>query len=102
VASVAFTTRKWTIRNRTDLGLIVIARWVNPVLRSWLNYYGRFYPSAMNSVWRHFNQTLIAWAMRKFQKLKRRKTAAGHFLAAVAKGEPHLFVHWKGTMCALA
>jgi len=77
------------VEHSQSLGLTEIAQWVNPVLRGWLNYYGRFYPSAMNSVWRHFNQTLIAWAMRKFQKLKRRKTAAEHFLAAVAKREPH-------------
>jgi RNA-directed DNA polymerase len=96
------TVRKWNIRNRTDLGLTEIARWANPVLRGWLNYYGCFHSSAMNSVWRHFNRTLMAWAMRKYRKLKRRKTAAGHFLAAVAKRDPHLFVHWKGMTGVLA
>ncbi|MDA8308522.1 MAG: reverse transcriptase [Deltaproteobacteria bacterium] len=86
------TARQWNIRNRADLGLTQISRMFNPVLRGWLNYYGRFHPSAMNPVLRHFDLTLIAWAMRKYKKLKGRKTRAGNFLAAVAKREPHLLI----------
>lgn len=92
------TTRQWNIRNRADLGLTQIARMFNPVLRGWLNYYGRFHASAMDPVLRHFDLTLIAWAMRKYKKLKGRKTRAAKLLAAVAKRQPHLFVHWKRTM----
>jgi RNA-directed DNA polymerase len=91
-------TRQWNIRNRSDLSLKQIARMFNPVLRGWLNYYGRFHPSAMAPVLRHFDLTLMAWAMKKYKKLKRRKTRAGNFLAAIAKREPHLFVHWKQRM----
>ncbi|WP_459947862.1 group II intron maturase-specific domain-containing protein [Desulfocastanea catecholica] len=36
----------------------------NPVLRGWLTYYGHFYRSALYPVFRHFNKTLVAWAMR--------------------------------------
>ncbi|MDA8306092.1 MAG: hypothetical protein M0Z81_04605 [Deltaproteobacteria bacterium] len=62
------TTRKWNIRNRAHLGLTQIARMFNPVLRGWLNYYGRFHPTAMAPVLRHFDLTLIAWAMRKYAR----------------------------------
>ncbi len=96
------TTRQWNIRNRADLGLTQIARMFNLVLRGWLNYYRRFHASAMQPVLRHFDLTLIAWAMRKYKKLKRPKTRAGKFLIAVAKREPHVFVHWKRTMDAFA
>ena len=70
----------------------------NPVLRGWLQYYGRFYPSAMYPVLRHFNQTLIAWAMKKYRRLKGHKTRAGHFMEGIAKRQPHLFVHWQRGM----
>ena len=96
------TTRKWNLRNRSALGLTEIARMFNPVLRGWLNYYGRFYPSAMNPILRHFDLTLIAWAMRKYKKLQGHKTRAGNLLAGVAKREPHLFVHWKRTLGVFA
>lgn len=96
------TTRKWNIRNRTDLNLTEIARLYNPVLRGWLQYYGHFYPSAMNPVLRHFNQTLVGWAMRKFKRLQGRRTRTGYFIAAVAKRQPHLFVHWQGMVGTFA
>ena len=48
-----------------------------PVLRGWLEYYGRYsYPSAMSPVLRHFNQTLMAWAMRKYQTASRAQGAS--------------------------
>lgn len=45
-------------RNRTELSLRDISRLFNPVLRGWVAHYGRFYPSAMYPVFRHFNKTL--------------------------------------------
>lgn len=88
-------TRKQGIRNRTDLSLKEIADMYNPVLRGWIGYYGRYYPTALNSVLGHFNETLIAWAMHKFKKLKGRKTIAALFIQKIARREPTLFVHWK-------
>jgi RNA-directed DNA polymerase len=35
------TTRKWNFRNRTELSLLDISRMYNPILRGWLEYYGR-------------------------------------------------------------
>ena len=96
-------TRKWNFRNRTDLGLAEIARMYNPVLRGWYQYYGKFYPSAMESVWRHFNKTLVAWAMRKYKQLKGHKMRASIFMRRISEKQPRLFVHWsfeKGNMFA--
>jgi RNA-directed DNA polymerase len=95
------TTRKWNLRNRADLGLNEIAQMFNPILRGWLQYYGRFYLSAMNPVWRHFNQTLIAWAMKKYKRLKGRKTCAGYFMERIARRQSHLFVHWQPGMVGM-
>lgn len=92
------TTRKLNYRNRTELSLEDISRLYNPVLRGWLEYYGRFSPSAMYPVLRHFNMTLVAWAMRKYRRLKGHKTRACLFLESIAKRQPHLFVHWQRGM----
>lgn len=96
--SMRAETRKWGFRNRTDLSLEEIAHMYNPILRGWMNYYGRYYPTALDSVLGHFNETLIAWAIRKYNKLKGRKTEAAIFMQAIAKREPQLFVHWKKGM----
>jgi RNA-directed DNA polymerase len=101
--SMRETTRRLNYRNRTDIGLRDISRLLNPVLRGWVAYYGRFYPSAMYPVFRHVNKTLVAWAMRKYRRLKRHKTRASLFLETVAEKQPHLFVHWQnGTAGAFA
>ncbi len=92
------TTRRLNYRNRTDLSLRDISRLDNPVLRGWLAYYGRFYPSAMYPVLRHLNKTLVAWAMRKFKRLRRHKTRASQLLERIAEKQPYLFVHWQRGM----
>jgi RNA-directed DNA polymerase len=96
--SMRQTTRKRNYRNRSNLSLADISRLHNPILRGWLAYYGRFYPSALYPVLRHFNQTLVAWAMAKFKRLKGRKMRASQLLKSLAKTRPSLFVHWQRGM----
>jgi group II intron reverse transcriptase/maturase len=84
---------RW-FRRRSDFSLSEIARLLNQKLRGWMAYYGRYYPSAMYVVWRHFNTTLVAWAMQKFKSLRRRKTQAGRFMERIAERDPSLFYHW--------
>jgi RNA-directed DNA polymerase len=82
-------------RNRANRSLEEIAKYMNPILRGWLNYYGKFHSSALYSVWRHFNKTLVAWAMCKYKRLKGHKTQAGKFLQRIAENQSQLFVHWR-------
>jgi RNA-directed DNA polymerase len=91
-------TRKLNYRNRTELSLEDISRLHNPVLRGWMEYYGRYSPSAMYPILRHFNKTLVAWAMRKYGRLKGHKRRAGLFVEGIAKRQPQLFVHWQRGM----
>lgn len=91
-------TKKDNLRNRTDLSLKEIAKWYNPILQGWLGYYGRYYRSALYSVWRHFNKTLVAWVMRKYKHFQRRKTKASIFIEKLMESHPNLFVHWRNGM----
>jgi RNA-directed DNA polymerase len=93
--SMRAETRKRRIRNRTELELSGIAEMYNPVLRGWVHYYGRYYPSALDPMLGHFNLTLVAWAMRKYKNLKGHKTKAANFLQEIAGREQGLFPHWK-------
>lgn len=91
-------TRRRNFRNRSDLSLEDISRLHNPVLRGWLEYYGRFCPSAMYPVFRHFNKTLVAWARRKYRRFQRHKTRASLFVEKISERQPRLFVHWERGM----
>lgn len=45
----------------------------------------------MYSVWRHFNKTRVAWAVRK----RNRKTWASIFLENISRKQPSLIAHWR-------
>lgn len=98
IKSMCQKTRKLGWRKRSELSLEEIAKAYNPVLQGWLNYYGAFYRSAMYPVWRHFNNTLIAWAMKKYKRLNKSQKRAAKLMEGIAKRSPHLFVYWKAGM----
>ncbi len=93
--SMRATTRRYNIRNRTDLKLGDIAKWYNPILQGWINYYGKYTRSGLYPMLRHFNLTLVAWAMRKYRRLRNRKTWAAKFMERIAEENPYLFAHWR-------
>ena len=79
------TIRDLNLRRQTQLSLADIARQINPLLRGWIAYYGRYAPSALYPLLRYVNQTLLAWAMRKFKRFKAHKVRAGRFLQKLAQ-----------------
>jgi RNA-directed DNA polymerase len=87
--------RHWRINLRSDKAIDDLARMWNPVLRGWIQYYGRFYKSALYPVFRHFNGLLVRWAMRKYKRLHRHHRRAEYWLGGIASREPRLFAHWK-------
>ncbi len=89
------TIRDLNLRRQTQLTLQDIAQQLNPLLRGWIAYYGRYAPSALYPLLRYVNQTLVAWAMRKFKRFKRHKVPASHFLQRLATECVDLFVHWR-------
>ena len=54
------TIRGLKIRKRTEVTLADIARELNPLLRGWIEYYGRYTPSALYPLARYVNQTLAS------------------------------------------
>jgi RNA-directed DNA polymerase len=89
------TIRNWRIHLKPDKSIEDISRMFNSVIRGWINYYGRFYKSALYPVLRHMNRALIHWARRKYKRLKRHRRRAEHWLGKIARREPQLFAHWQ-------
>jgi len=92
--SMRSKTHNQKFYRRTELSLNHIAETFNPVLRGWIEYYGKYNRSALYPVFRHFNKTLVAWVRRKYEKLKS-KSRAVNLLGEIAKRQPYLFAHWK-------
>jgi hypothetical protein len=89
------TIRELELRHRTELSMADIARQINPLLRGWIAYYGRYAPSALNPMLRYVNLTLRAWVMRKFKRFAAKIVRAGRFLERMAREQADLFVHWR-------
>jgi group II intron reverse transcriptase/maturase len=89
------TIRELGLRHRTELSMADIARQINPLLRGWIAYYGRYAPSALEPILRYVNLTLRAWVMRKFKRFAAKTIRAGRFLERTAREQADLFVHWR-------
>jgi group II intron reverse transcriptase/maturase len=89
------TIRDLNIRRQTQRTLGDVAQVLNPLLRGWIEYYGRYTPSALYPLFRYVNATLLAWAQRKFKRFKAHKVRAAYFLMKLAQTRAGLFVHWQ-------
>jgi RNA-directed DNA polymerase len=90
------TIREWKMASsRTNQQLEDLARLMNPVVRGWMNYYGKFYRSRCVQVLRRINEALARWAQRKYKRFRRRERAAMHWLGSIARRDPKLFVLWQ-------
>lgn len=86
--------RRWRLHLWSGATLADIAQEINPTVRGWINYYGRFYRTELIWTLRRINHYLVRWAMRKYKRLRRHRTRASRFLEAIAKRDPELFAHW--------
>ena len=93
--SIRREIRGWRIHRMSDKSIEDLSRIFNPVLRGWINYYGRFYKSALYPIFDQLNCALKRWAMRKYKKLRGRQRRARYWLGRIARREPNLFVHWR-------
>jgi len=87
--------RRDNIRARVDLSLEQIAEWYNPKIRGWHNYFGKFYPSKMNALWKYLNKALVLWAKSKYKNIKTNIRKASALIRRVQENCQSLFFHWK-------
>jgi hypothetical protein len=81
------------LHRRTDLSLGDLARWLNPIVAGWMNYYGRFYRTQMWPLLQRVNTYLRRWAGMKYRRLRTYKCFS-RWWAKVTTSAPRLFTHW--------
>lgn len=84
----------WHVHLQGHRSLSDLAEEYNPVIRGWLQYYGRFYRSGLEPLRQHIDRVLVRWARRKYKRLRRHHRRAAHWLQEIAQWDPQLFVHW--------
>jgi RNA-directed DNA polymerase len=86
--------RAMRIHRRTTWTLNELARWLNPVVGGWMNYYGRFYRSAMAPLLRRVNTYMKRWAWLKYKRLRSHKMFQ-RWWAGLRKRAPMMLAQWK-------
>ena len=90
------TIRDWRLgATRNNQSLEELAQFVNPYVRGWVNYYGRYYRSALTPILRYLERSLVYWVRRKLKRYCRHQRNATHWLGRLARREPNLFYQWQ-------
>jgi RNA-directed DNA polymerase len=87
--------RSWKLPQRSDKAIDDLSRMFNPIIRGWIQYYGRYYRSALYPTMRELNRDLALWAKRKYKKLRSHLRKAKHWIAGLSRRAPALFAHWQ-------
>ncbi len=86
--------RAMRIHDRTTHNLNDLARWLNPIVGGWMQYYGRFYRSEMYPLLARLNSYLKRWAGKKYRRLRTHKDFQ-RWWAGLIDRQPRLLVQWK-------
>lgn len=87
--------KMWLLHRQVSKSIDEIADMINPTLRGWINYYGKFYPSALTETFACLNRRIAKWASRKYKHMRGRKRRASEWLMKLSSQRPSLFAHWQ-------
>ena len=79
----------------TRITLEEMARELNPKLRGWLNYYGKYKRYKMRRVFYFLDKKVAHWLRKRYKRLKRSFNKAYTLLRRIYREKPHLFYHWQ-------
>ena len=95
IKAIGQKIRAWHLNVHSDKSLTDLAGFINPILRGWINYYGRFYPSRLFRTLKRIDEYIIRWARRKYKRLSTSLWRALKWLRGVKRHSPALFAHWQ-------
>lgn len=95
LSSMREKMKQWETLKLSGSTLEEVAKEINPVVRGWINYYGKFYTSKLKTFMREVNLRIIKWARSKYLLIRPTVKKGLIWLKGVSLRKPHLFAHWK-------
>jgi len=83
------------VERMTFKSVVGIAQKLNPMIRGWVQYYGKFRISSLHKVFRLLNQRLVRWARKRYKRYKTSVKRAYEWLKRVQNQYSYLFYHWQ-------
>ena len=91
---ISAEVRSWRLHQHTGYTIGELARWINPVVRGWMQYYGAFYRSELYPLLQRINGYLVRWLRKKYKRL--RTFAKAHAAwGRLTSQYPATFAHWR-------
>jgi len=69
---------------------------MNPIVRGWINYWGRYHRHQLYPLLNRINAYLVRWARKKYKRLRSLNRASAWWRAVTSR-DPALFAHWPVT-----
>jgi len=86
--------RSWRLHHYTTFSEQDLARWINPIVSGWMNYYGRYYRTELYPLLRRINAYLMRWLRKKYKRLRTFKKAHAAWKRTTSQ-YPRFFAHWR-------
>jgi RNA-directed DNA polymerase len=77
----------------TSISLEAFANVLNPKIRGWINYYGKFFKQRMMRVFNYLDNLIQQWIANKYKLISKAKTVEK--FKRIREETPVLFNHWK-------
>jgi RNA-directed DNA polymerase len=91
---ISRVVRHWRLHRRIYHTWEELAAGINPVVAGWMQYYGRFYRSALYRLLARINAYLVRWIRNKYRRLAGVRASRRKF-AELAQASPTLFAQWR-------
>jgi RNA-directed DNA polymerase len=91
---ISGVVRHWRLHRRFFHTWDKLAASINPIVAGWMQYYGRFYRSALYRLLARINAYLVRWIRNKYRRLAGTRDSRRRF-AELTQATPTLFTHWK-------
>jgi RNA-directed DNA polymerase len=94
LARMSAEVTSWRLHRQVNLSWTDLARKIGPVIRGWMNYYGRYYRSELYPLLSRINHCLMKWLRAKYRRLRSYK-ALWKAWDRVTTQYPRSFPHWQ-------
>lgn len=92
---IAEKMRELDIDHLTHKSIVGVAQFLEPYIRGWINYYGKFRLWEMNPVFQLLRRRLVMWARKRYKRYKTSLNRAYSWLVRVKEQYPTLFYQWR-------
>ena len=92
---IAEKMKELNIAYLTHRSIVGVAKFLEPYIRGWVNYYGKYRLSEMNPIFQLLRSRLVQWARKRYKRYKTSINKAYNWLNRIQEQFPSLFYHWR-------